>query len=75
MSKHMPTGIVKWLNSNIGYGFIKPDNEDNDIFVHITSLIRSGLQTLNQGQKVNFDVEPTKNKKHAVNIQVLNSTI
>ena len=51
----MATGTVKWFNSQKGYGFIQPDDGGNDVFVHITALERSGIATLNEGQKVNFE--------------------
>lgn len=66
----MATGTVKWFNTQKGYGFIQPDDGGADIFVHITALEKAGLRTLNEGQKVNFDVQqdPKKGKSSAVNI-------
>ena len=52
----MTTGIVKWFNPTKGYGFIQPDNGDKDVFVHISAVERAGLSTLNEGQKVSFDI-------------------
>ncbi len=51
----MPTGTVKWFNSQKGFGFIQPDAGDKDVFVHISAVERAGLQGLNEGQKVSFD--------------------
>ena len=52
----MQTGTVKWFNSQKGFGFIQPDEGGNDVFVHISAVERAGLRTLNEGQKVSFDV-------------------
>ena len=52
----MATGTVKWFNSTKGFGFIQPDDGGQDIFVHISAVERSGLGTLNEGQKVNFEI-------------------
>jgi CspA family cold shock protein len=52
----MNTGIVKWFNSQKGFGFIQPENGGNDVFVHISAVERAGMGTLNEGQKVSFDV-------------------
>ena len=52
----MATGTVKWFNSTKGFGFIQPDAGGQDIFVHISAVERSGLGTLNEGQKVNFEI-------------------
>lgn len=66
----MASGTVKWFNTQKGYGFIQPDDGGADIFVHITALEKAGLRTLNEGQKVNFEVQmdPKKGKSSAVNI-------
>jgi CspA family cold shock protein len=52
----MQTGTVKWFNSQKGFGFIQPDEGGNDVFVHISAVERAGLRTLNEGQKISFDV-------------------
>lgn len=52
----MNSGVVKWFNSQKGFGFIQPENGDKDVFVHISAVERAGLGTLNEGQKVSFDV-------------------
>ena len=52
----MNKGTVKWFNNQKGFGFIQPDAGGKDIFVHISAVERAGLSTLNEGQKVSFDV-------------------
>ena len=53
----MTTGTVKWFNGQKGYGFIQPDDNGPDVFVHIAAVERAGLGTLDEGQKVSFDLE------------------
>jgi len=52
----MNTGTVKWFNSQKGFGFIQPESGSKDVFVHISAVERAGMNTLNEGQKVSFDV-------------------
>jgi cold shock protein len=52
----MATGTVKWFNPTKGYGFIEPEEKGNDVFVHISAVERSGLSTLNEGQKVEYEI-------------------
>jgi CspA family cold shock protein len=52
----MSTGTVKWFNSQKGFGFIEPENGSKDVFVHISAVERAGLGTLNEGQKLSFEV-------------------
>ena len=52
----MSIGTVKWFNNQKGYGFIQPDDGSKDVFVHISAVERAGLSTLNEGQKISFDV-------------------
>ena len=52
----MTTGTVKWFNGQKGYGFIAPDGGGKDVFVHISAVERAGMQSLNEGQKVSFEV-------------------
>jgi CspA family cold shock protein len=57
------TGTVKWFNKVKGYGFIAPDDGSKDVFVHISAVERAGLGTLNEGQKVSFDLSRGKDGK------------
>lgn len=52
----MTQGTVKWFNSQNGYGFIQPDDGSQDVFAHISAVERAGMSSLNEGQKVSFDV-------------------
>ena len=52
----MSTGTVKWFNTQKGFGFIQPDDGGKDVFVHISAVERAGMSTLNEGQKVSFEV-------------------
>ncbi|HZP19046.1 MAG TPA: cold-shock protein [Bauldia sp.] len=69
----MPSGTVKFFNTSKGFGFIAPDGGGADIFVHISEVQRSGLQGLNEGQKVSFEskMDPKKGKPNAVNIKAM----
>ena len=53
----MATGTVKWFNTEKGYGFIQPDQGGKDVFVHISAVERAGMRTLNEGQKVSYELE------------------
>jgi CspA family cold shock protein len=52
----MNKGTVKWFNSQKGFGFIQPESGNKDVFVHITAVERAGMSSLNEGQKVTFDI-------------------
>ena len=68
----MASGTVKWFNSQKGYGFIAPEGGAKDVFVHISAVERAGLQTLNEGQRVQFDPTPGKDgKTSAENLKVI----
>ena len=65
----MANGTVKWFNTQKGFGFIAPETGGKDVFVHISSLERSGLTSLNDDQKVTYDVEAGRDgRENAVNI-------
>ena len=56
----MATGTVKWFNGTKGYGFIQPDEGGPDVFVHISAVERAGLRSLNEVQKVTYELERDK---------------
>ena len=67
----MPNGTVKWFNATKGFGFIQPQEGGKDVFVHISAVERAGLNGLNEGQKVSYDIERgQQGKTAAVNLQV-----
>lgn len=53
----MATGTVKWFNTTKGFGFIQPDDGGADVFVHISAVERAGMRSLNEGDKVSFELE------------------
>jgi len=68
----MPTGTVKFFNAAKGFGFIEPEDGSKDAFVHISAVERGGLSTLNEGQKVSYELETGRNgKESAENISVV----
>lgn len=66
----MATGTVKWFNPTKGYGFIAPQGGGQDVFVHISAVQRAGLTTLNEGQKVDFEVVNNRGRSSAENLKV-----
>jgi CspA family cold shock protein len=66
----MTKGIVKWFNQKKGYGFIAPEGEDKDVFVHITAVQAAGLKRLDEDQEVSFEIEEVDGRKSAININV-----
>lgn len=59
----MANGTVKWFNPTKGFGFIEPEDGSSDAFVHISAVERAGLGTLNEGQKVSYELQAGKNGK------------
>lgn len=66
----MATGTVKWFNSIKGFGFIQPDSGGQDVFVHISAVERAGLNGLNEGQKITYDIVNERGKNAAANLKV-----
>ena len=66
----MAIGTVKWFNSQKGYGFIAPQGGSKDVFVHISAVERAGASTLNEGQKVTYDVVTERGKESAGNLKL-----
>lgn len=64
----MATGIVKWFNNAKGYGFVTPDDGDQDVFVHFSAIDMEGYRTLKEGQRVEFEVEQGPKGLHAQNL-------
>ncbi|HEY0205358.1 MAG TPA: cold-shock protein [Acetobacteraceae bacterium] len=66
----MAVGTVKWFNAQKGFGFIQPDDGSKDVFVHISAVERAGMGSLNEGQKLSFELERgQQGKTSAVNLQ------
>jgi CspA family cold shock protein len=65
----MPTGTVKWFNSTKGFGFIQPQEGGKDVFVHISAVERAGLNGLNEGQKVSYEIATERGRSAAVNLK------
>ncbi len=65
----MATGTVKWFNPDKGFGFIQPQDGGKDVFVHITAVQAAGLQTLNENQKVTYEVVTERGKQAAANLK------
>ena len=66
----MQKGTVKWFNSTKGYGFIKPQSGDKDVFVHISAVERAGLSALNEGQVVEYELVTNRGKTSAENLKI-----
>lgn len=72
----MASGTVKWFNPMKGFGFIQPDNQgddrkEKDVFVHISALEKAGISKLNEGQRVNYELENNKGRTSAINLKLL----
>ena len=68
----MTIGTVKWFNPTKGFGFIQPEDGSKDAFVHISAVERAGLESLNEGQKVSYDVQAGQNgKSSAENLKLV----
>jgi CspA family cold shock protein len=67
----MSTGTVKWFNTTKGYGFIQPENGGADVFVHVSAVEKAGLRGLNEGQRVEFELQNERGKTAAVNLKAL----
>jgi cold shock protein len=65
----MATGTVKWFNVQKGFGFIQPEGGGKDVFVHITAVQAAGLQGLDEGQKVSYEVVRDRGKEAAANLR------
>jgi cold shock protein len=67
----MAEGRVKWFNENKGFGFIEVDGQDKDVFIHHSAISMQGFRTLQEGQRVSFDIEQGQKGPSAVNVKAL----
>ncbi len=67
----MATGIVKWFNGEKGFGFIAPDDGSDDVFVHFSAIQSEGFRTLDEGDKVEYDVEEGPKGLQASNVSMI----
>ena len=67
----MITGVVKWFNNAKGYGFVTPDEGEQDVFVHFSAISMDGYKTLKEGQKVQFDISQGPKGLQAANLQAV----
>jgi CspA family cold shock protein len=65
----MPVGTVKFFNTQKGFGFIQPDDGSKDVFVHISAVEKAGMRSLNEGQKISFEIVTERGKQAAGNLQ------
>ena len=67
----MAIGTVKFFNATKGFGFIAPDEGGKDVFVHVSAVEAAGFRTLDEGQKVNFDIQPDARGSKAANLSAV----
>ena len=67
----MATGLVKFFNTDKGFGFIVPDDGGKDVFVHVKDLSKSGIEFLSKDQQVSYETKENKGKVIAVNIRII----
>jgi len=65
------TGIISWFRADKGYGFIKPDDDSKDVFLHLKELKKIGLNDIDTGQRLSFEIRKKKNKISAINIKLV----
>ena len=68
MESTLPVGTVKWFNAQKGYGFIQPESGGKDVFVHISAVERAGMGTLQEGQKIQYEVVRERGKEAAADL-------
>ena len=64
----MPTGKIKWFNPTKGYGFIENDAGGKDVFLHVSALEQAGIDTLEEGEAVSFEIVDNRGRENAINI-------
>ncbi|MAE37703.1 MAG: cold-shock protein [Pelagibacteraceae bacterium] len=67
----MATGTVKWFNPNKGYGFIAPEDGQKDVFVHISAVEKANINSLNEGQKLEYELAENNGKTSAVDLKIV----
>ncbi len=67
----MATGTVKWFNATKGYGFVKPEQGGEDVFIHITALETAGISNLNEGQRISYELVTNKGKTSAIDVKLI----
>jgi CspA family cold shock protein len=67
----MASGTVKWFNATKGFGFIQPESGGGDVFVHISAVEKAGLRGLNEGQRIEYELQQERGKTAAVNLKPL----
>ena len=67
---NVATGTVKWFNATKGFGFIEPEGGGRDVFVHISAVEKAGLSSLNEGEKVSYEIVANRGKESAENLRV-----
>ena len=67
----MATGTVKWFNPTKGFGFITPNEGGSDVFLHITALERAGLNAVDEGQKIEYQIATNKGRESAADIKLI----
>ena len=68
----MTTGKIKWFNPTKGYGFIANDTGGKDVFLHVSALEEAGIETLQEGQALSFEIGENRGKENAINIKTVN---
>jgi CspA family cold shock protein len=66
----MANGTVKWFNATKGFGFIQPDDGSKDVFLHISALERAGIDRINEGQKISYELVSERGKTAAGNVKL-----
>ena len=64
----MPNGKIKWFNPAKGYGFIESDAGGKDVFLHVSALEQAGIDTLEEGEAVSFEIDDNRGRENAINI-------
>ncbi|BEV11519.1 cold-shock protein [Asticcacaulis sp. DW145] len=66
----MALGTVKWFNAVKGFGFIQPEDGGTDVFVHVSAVESAGMRSLNEGQRINYELQLDRGRSSAINLQI-----